>query len=61
MVVHKTQCANLLKKEEEEEEEEAMIVHKKPMCKFVEKRRRGRSHGNPQNTMSKSVEEIAKS
>jgi hypothetical protein len=33
-----------------------MIVHKKAMCKFVEERRRGRSHGNPQNTMSKSVE-----
>jgi hypothetical protein len=45
----------------EEEEEEAMIVHKKPMCKFVEERRRGRSHCNPQNTMSKSVEEIANS
>jgi hypothetical protein len=31
-----------------EEEEEAMIIHKKPMCKSVEERRRGRSHGNPQ-------------
>jgi hypothetical protein len=46
MVVHKTQCANLLKKEEEE----AMIVHKKPMCKFVEERRRGRSYDSPQKT-----------